>query len=394
VDRFSVRWRGTFTFTEGAHRFYAYVDDGVRVWVDGRLVIDQWRDQTSSLWHGDISLPAGEHTVQVEYYENIDRAQVRIWWENRGLYPEWKGEYFSNPDLQGQPALVRNDSEVRFDWGQGSPASQVPADGFSARWTRRLIMEEGAYRFLAQADDGVRVWVDGILIIDRWHQATGETYTGHIRLDGGPHDVRIEYFDFRSHAAIHVWWEKITAFQNWKGEYFPNANLAGSPMFLRDDATINFDWGASSPAPNMPADNFSVRWTRTVTLEQGRYRFWAIADDGVRLYVNDIRIIDDWRDSRAELYEGEISLEAGSHRVRVEYYERGDLALVQVGWGMLQTPTPSPTLTETPAPPTNTPEPATPTPTASPSPETPATPPPTATALPTETPAPTATPTP
>ena len=391
-DRFSVRWRGHFDFEESEYRFYAYSDDGVRVWIDGELVIDAWRDQQATLSHGDIALSAGKHTVQVEYYENVDNAQIRVWWEDRGLFPEWRGEYFSNPDLAGVPALVRNDSEVRFEWDLNASAPEVPADGFSVRWTRRMNFEEGAYRFLARADDGVRVWVDGILIIDRWHQATGETYTGHIRLDGGSHDVCIEYFDFRSHASIHAWWERITEFQGWRGEYFTNPSLTGNPMFLRNDENVHFDWEASAPAPNMPADNFSVRWTRTVRLERGRYRFWAIADDGVRLYVNNERIIDEWRDSGAELYEGEVSLDTGEHEIRVEYYERGDHAVIQVGWGVLQTPTPSPTAPRTPAPPTATPVPptATPKPTETPVPPT-ATPEPTVTSEPTATSKPSAT---
>ena len=54
---------------------------------------------------------------------------------------DWLGEYFSNIDFQGTPVLVRNDPAINFNWGSGSPDPLVPADNFSARWTRTLNFE-------------------------------------------------------------------------------------------------------------------------------------------------------------------------------------------------------------------------------------------------------------
>jgi len=55
----------------------------------------------------------------------------------------WQGEYFGNPDLNGQPALVRYDGDIDFDWGPGSPDPSVPADHFSVRWTRSASIPAG-----------------------------------------------------------------------------------------------------------------------------------------------------------------------------------------------------------------------------------------------------------
>ena len=55
----------------------------------------------------------------------------------------WRGEYFANLWLTGDPALVRNDPEINFTWGPGAPASGFPADNFSVRWTRTATFEEG-----------------------------------------------------------------------------------------------------------------------------------------------------------------------------------------------------------------------------------------------------------
>lgn len=376
-DYFSVRWRGRWNLAEGGYRFYACSDDGVRVWVDGALIIDQWSEQAATTVQGHVYLEAGDHELRVEYYDATGNAQVWVWWDCGGPYPNWKAEYYADPDLAGRPALVRDEVDVDFDWGRGSPAPELSLDQFSARWTRSLTLGEGAYRFRARADDGIKLWVDTLLIIDEWHECKPQTYSGFIWLDSAPHNLRVEYYEDAGNASAHVWWEKLDRFHHWKGEYYANPDLAGRPAYLRDDEAISFDWVNESPGSGLPKDNFSVRWTRVVTLEKRIYRFWAIADDGVRLYVDDDLLIDDWSDSPARLYEAETTLARGRHTVIVEYYERGDKALVQVGWDAAATPTPTQTLTPSPTPtgtptvptrtpsttPTRTARPPTPTPT-------------------------------
>ena len=65
---------------------------------------------------------------------------------------------------------MRNDVAVDFDWGEASPApGQVPADGFSARWTRTLPFVEGPYRFSVTANDGAHVLVDNQVLIEAWN---------------------------------------------------------------------------------------------------------------------------------------------------------------------------------------------------------------------------------
>ena len=346
-DSFSVRWRGRWPLEEGGYRFYAYADDGVRVWIDGALVIDNWRDQGPTLTFGDQYLATGEHTIQVEYYDRSDNAQVRVWWEFKGLYPDWRGEYYPNRNLTGAPVLTRNDTAIDFDWGPGSPGPGVPADNFSVRWTRTLEMEGGSYRFYANADDGIRVWVDSPLIIDQWDDATAMTHSGDILLDGGPHSLRIEYNERTGHAAAQVWWERIDQFPDWRGEYFPNGQLSGRPAFVRNDANIDMDWGTGSPGGGVPADEFSVRWTRQIPLEAANYRFWVVADDGARVLVNGAMLIDAWSGSGGVQREAPYAATAGQYTIVVEYHEVGGGASIRMGWERL-----APTATLTTAPPT------------------------------------------
>ncbi len=124
------------------------------------------------------------------------------------------------------------------------------------------------------------------------------------------------------------------------GEYFSNKTLSGSPVVVRDDANIDFDWGPASPDPAIPADTFSVRWTMTLSLNAGDYSFHTRTDDGVRLWVDGTLLIDQWHDMAASNYYGSNCLSAGEHIIRVEYYENLGNAVAQFSWSPRHVDTP------------------------------------------------------
>ena len=208
ADNFSVRWSRDVRATAGTYRFSVYVDDGVRLWVDETILIDAWYDGLNS-HTADMHLADGAHSLRLEYYEHTGNALAQLAWERPDAYPDWKGEYFNNPSLSGVPVLVRNDPGVSFDWGGDSPGPGVPADDFSARWTRNWQFEAGTYRFRVVVDDGARLWVDDELVIDHWRTGVPKGYTGEIALDEGPHHLRLEYFEFRYGAQVHLSWEQV-----------------------------------------------------------------------------------------------------------------------------------------------------------------------------------------
>ena len=108
---------------------------------------------------------------------------------------DWRGEYYGNPNLLDAPLVTRNDIDINFNWGRTAPDPSVPADNFSARWTRTLNFESRAYRFSIQADDGVRVFIDDSLIINEWHPATPQMYTADVNLAAGAHVIRVEFYE-------------------------------------------------------------------------------------------------------------------------------------------------------------------------------------------------------
>lgn len=279
------------------------------------------------------------------------------------IITHWRGEYFANLNLAGQPA-VRNDWDVDFSWGLGSPVTGMPADGFSARWTRTLNFQPGTYRFYVTMDDAVRLWVDGQLLVDEWRDGSTRERATEIALAGGAHALRLEYYERSGLARVQLRWERLSAvnYPDWKGEYWANLNLAGAPTLTRNDQILRFQWGAGTPAVGLPQDGFSARWTRALTFAPGIYRLFAQADDGVRVYVDGQLALNEWHDdSGASPYTVDLTL-AGVHLLVVEYYERTGAAFISFWWQQVlplptatatgvatatQTPTRTPTATAT-----------------------------------------------
>jgi hypothetical protein len=124
-----------------------------------------------------------------------------------------------------------------------------------------------------------------------------------------------------------------------KGDYFADLNLGGEP-FVRVDETVDFDWQYGSPGAAMPADRFSVRWTGQIEPEFSEvYTFYTSTDDGVRLWVNDVLLIDDWNNQPLTTNRGTIALEAGErYDIRKEYYEDSGQAVATLAWSSASRP--------------------------------------------------------
>lgn len=151
------------------------------------------------------------------------------------------------------------------------------------------------------------------------------------------------------------------AVTEWRVEYFTNTELSGSPTLCRNEPNLNNDWVFGPPAPGIPEDNFSIRYTGSYDFAAGTYNFAATADDGVRLSIDGVRLIDSWGLHWSETRTASRELSAGSHTIVMEYQELAGHASNSLSWTTAQPNTPTPVPAPTPAPtpsPTPTPSPA------------------------------------
>jgi endonuclease YncB( thermonuclease family) len=137
--------------------------------------------------------------------------------------------------------------------------------------------------------------------------------------------------------------------------YYDNPYLYSHPTLVRCEDSLDHDWGGASPGPGVPTDNFSARWVGRHLFADSTYDFAAVADDGVRIWLDDTLIIDGWREQPPTEYRAARPLAAGYHIVRVAYFEHRGGAVIRLSWQAQATPTPSNTilpivLTSTPTP--------------------------------------------
>jgi transcriptional regulator CtsR len=124
------------------------------------------------------------------------------------------------------------------------------------------------------------------------------------------------------------------------GDYFNNQNLTGSPALTRTDAVVDFNFGTGSPHASLPADNFSIRWTGKVQPQFSElYTFYTFNDDGARLWVNGVQLVNDWTGHPATEFSGNISLTGGQqYNIVMEYFEGAGDAVARLSWSSASTP--------------------------------------------------------
>ena len=273
-----------------------------------------------------------------------------------------RGYYFNNMTLTGTPALIRIDPTVNFNFGDNtSPAAGVNATGYSVRWLGQVQAPvSGAYTFTTESDDGIRLWVNGVQVINNWtlHGPTVNNGTS-INLNAGQkYDIRLEYFENTGNAISRLSWsypgkaQQIVPQQNLfpaalgqngngtglAATYYDNIDFTGGTV-NRIDPTVNFNWGGGSPDPAIGPDSFSAKWTGKVQAQFSEtYTFYTNSDDGIRVSVNGQQIINNWTDHPPTENSGSITLAAGQkYDILIEYYENGGGAVSTLSWSSAST---------------------------------------------------------
>ncbi|MEI7769669.1 MAG: PA14 domain-containing protein [Chloroflexales bacterium] len=330
VDSFSVRWKRDVTFTtSGVYRFTTTSDDGLRILIDGRPVLNQWYPHPPTAVNTDVYIAAGRRSIMVEYYEAGGGATAQVGWGYLSPGMAWEGSYYSNRNLQGEPAFIRNDGDINFNWGYGSPGGGVGVDDFSVRWQRSLYLPGGAWQFYTRSDDGSRAFLDGRQVLNQWWDHPAESaYSVYQKIDAGNHNLAVDFYERGGAASMQfAFWPRVIA------EYWDQRDFRGN---YRTEVlnSVDRNWGLSGPHRNwwQSQDNFSTRYTWPVSLRGGDYRICVDSDDGFRFIVDNITRFERWKDSNSTTCQN-IRIDPGWRTFRVEHYENGGGARVRVTWG-------------------------------------------------------------
>ncbi|MRH45175.1 hypothetical protein GH741_21405, partial [Aquibacillus halophilus] len=211
-DHFSARFTKNIRLSEAkTYIVDASADDGVRVSVDGKVVIDGWNSGPKQK-QAIIDLEPGDHAVQVEYYEILRGAYLKV-------------------NLKEIDQKTLDTAEVGYNWGYGGP-SGLPTDNFKATFNQTKSLTAGDYFVQTFADDGVKVTANKgtaseKILVDRFTSFTNKVdQTFWLGVPAGDHKITTDYLELANEAAV---FSNVVPFGSWLAYYYDNTSLKGLP---------------------------------------------------------------------------------------------------------------------------------------------------------------------
>jgi hypothetical protein len=298
-----------------------------------------------------------------------------------------RGEYFRGKTLK-RLFLTRTDPQIDYAWTQVFPHPALVQWGreFSVRWTGQLRPDHSErYTLIVNADDGVRVWIGGQLVIDHWRDQAGGDLTADVLLEKDrKYDLVVEYYNGPGEARATLSWsspstprevipadnlyppapttspaatQAITiktpstdngpAFDRillpdgsgLKAEYFADRELEHLNL-TRFDPNVDANYYPDTPPDPAVSPEGSIRWTGMIEPRYTEpYRFHAQAQRRVRLWINEQLVIDQWRGEGGEFTSEPITLTAGRRvSFRVEYSSPNGFILCRLRWSSKSQP--------------------------------------------------------
>ena len=254
---------------------------------------------------------------------------------------------------------------ARFRLGEFDPPSSVPyssitKDSLDTKYNRALALEVAQKSIVLLKNDGIlplnKKKIKSIAVIGpNAAEAQLGIYAGFPNVHVSPLDgikekaaalgIKVEYTMGSTIASGALrpidpqYFTKVegTNKSGMKGEYFDNMNLEGKPALIQNDSMVNFNFGTGSPAPGLPKDHFSIRWTGKIIPPDTIHQIGISTDDGGRLYVDGKLLINDWRDHAEEAHSAQVNLLPGKeYEIKFEQYDNELGAAARLIWDLNQ----------------------------------------------------------
>ncbi|MBI3857013.1 MAG: PQQ-dependent sugar dehydrogenase [Planctomycetes bacterium] len=254
------------------------------------------------------SLSNGTHTLKMTVYDGGGLSgshQITVTVDNSGPSTGLLAQYYDNIDLTGLK-ITRSDPTVDFDWGSGSPDPTIGVDSFSIRWSGQVQPQFGeTYTFFTTSDDGVRLWVNNVLLIDKWVDQGPTEWSGTIALAAGQrYDLKMEYYENGGGAVAKLSWSSPSTAKQIipQARLFPGGSLP-SPWQNRDIGSVG-----TAGSSSYSGGTFTVKgsgadiWN---TLDEFQFVYQALNGDGtVTARVTAVQNTNVWAKAGVMIREG------------------------------------------------------------------------------------------
>jgi parallel beta-helix repeat protein len=230
-SNYGLRFRGYVRVpTDGVYTFYTASDDGSQLYIGSTLVVNNDGFHPIEEKTGTIGLKAGLHAITVPFFQGGGGQGLSVSYAGPGIGKQvvpasaffrvavptaganngtgLRGQYFNNMTLTAPSVLTRTDPTINFDWGYAAPGAGLNADYYSARWTGEVeAPASGQYTFTTRTDDGVRLWVNGVQLVNDWNGHAPTNNSGTITLEAGRrYAIKMEYFEHYNGAVAQLFW--------------------------------------------------------------------------------------------------------------------------------------------------------------------------------------------
>lgn len=231
--QFRVRWTGNLLpLTDETYTILLSATDRVRLKINHELVIDSWNDQPMTTHLATVALKKNlQYAIELEYYAAGNPAACYLQWSSPSICPQMipatqllvepvscglsgsglTAEYYSNlgplAPLPVVPTVIKTEPAINFNWGGTAPQG-ISADHFRARYSGFVqTQDSGNYVFTITGDDGIKLWVNGQLLINQWVDQGATAYSATISLPKCTQvPIRIEYYENGGDALCTLEW--------------------------------------------------------------------------------------------------------------------------------------------------------------------------------------------
>ncbi len=261
-DDFGLYLAKNMVFEAGCYTVSTTSDDGSAAYLNNTIILDNWADQPATTKKVYLQVLRPSYRLfQVLFYENGGAASLKVNREYHGnvdckyvinkpdpiipptptvppKFTGWKSEFFSWKDiaqyfytfgdlplssqaldLSRRVAGPINMENLNIDSKVPSPYAFIIADDYWAgRFETTMFSDSknNCFNFIATVDDGIRLKVDGNLVIDDWNEWSRRTLTNNVlgtclNLGYGNHQVVVEYIEKTGDSVLQVRWEKAWA---------------------------------------------------------------------------------------------------------------------------------------------------------------------------------------
>jgi serine/threonine protein kinase len=373
----SVRWTGLVEPVEtGTYVFDVTSHAGSRLYLDGQPIFDSWSGKGNIGKSFPVNLTAKKkYAVKFEVRnKGSDYATVAaLKWgpvggpmvpvsadgpesvKDEKLLGHLTGGWHAEYGPWDKEALVkRTEPFICWDWHTSSPAIEVPRAKFWGTWAGLVVPPEtDDYTFTLDSDDGARLFINEMLILDFANLRAGKYVSAPLRLEKGKrYLMKVDYHQYDDYASCSLRWSSkaiSNALVPAVGTGVPDEALppdgffveygswaSGKAILSRRELQAGWDWHSGSPHPDIPRSKFWAKYSGWITPPaDGAYTFNVWYDDNILFFLDDVLILEglNTRGPEAAMDLPPITLKGGKHySVRIEYRQYDDYAHLVVKW--------------------------------------------------------------